>query len=197
MPVRVIVLLVLALAGTSDPPIQYPPWFQEALQLGRTHDDALFEAFNKGYGLSPSGIIDSAEVLTEFRRAVLIVREHALQGDLTFGPPDLAKALTPYRDLVTFIVRVRLPPSNTLMGPPPYDLYVSTGPRTPPLAAKPLKREPVYPPGGAVGSPIVAVRLEASFPNGVIVSAPDPNLVVVDEKAGVLWQARIDLSRYR
>jgi hypothetical protein len=162
MPARAIALLVLALAGTPEPPVQYPPWFQEALQLGRTHDDALFEAFNKGYGLSPSGIIDSAELLTEFRRAVLIVREHALQGDVTFGPPDLAKALTPYRDLVTFIVRVRLPPSNTLMGPPP---TISTSVRTSHAAAgrEAVEARAGVSPGGAVGSQILAVRLEASF----------------------------------
>jgi hypothetical protein len=192
-----IALLVLALGGVPAQPVEYPPWFREALQLGRTHDEALIDSFNKGYSLSPSGIIDNAEVITEFRRAVMIVREHALQGDYGFGPADLAKALAPYRGLVTFIVQVRLHPLNVFLSPPAYDLYISTGPNTPPLAAKPLKREPVYPPGGTPGSQVVAVRLEASFPRDAIASAPDPKLIVTDEKAAALWQARIDLSRYR
>jgi hypothetical protein len=197
MLIRPIALLVLALAGVPAQPAQYPPWFRDALELGRTHDEALFASFNKGYSLSPSGIIDAAEVITEFRRAVLIVREHALQGDFGFGPGDLDKALAPYRGLVTFIVQVRLNPLNTFMTPPPYDLYVSTGPQTPPVAAKSFKRDPVYPPGGAPGSQVVGVRLEASFPRNAIVSAPDPRLIVTDEKAEIIWQAHLDLSRYR
>jgi hypothetical protein len=194
---RAIGLLVLALAGLPAQPVEYPAWFREALNLGRSHDDALFEAFNKGYELSPGGIIDRAEVITEFRRAVLIVREHAQQGEFGFGPRELAKALAPDPGLVTFIVQVRLHPLNIFMGPPAYDLYISTGPRTPPLAAKPLKRDPVYPPGGTPGSQIIAVRVEGSFLRDAIERAPEPSLIVTDEKAGILWQTRIDLSRYR
>jgi hypothetical protein len=44
---------------------------------------------------------------------------------------------------------------------------------------------------------VVAVRLEGSFPRAAIEGAPSPMLIVTDEKAEVLWQARIDLSRYR
>jgi hypothetical protein len=197
MPFRAIALLVLALAGSSPQPAEYPPWFRDAIELGRTQDDALFAAFNKGYSLSPSGIIDSTEVITEFRRAVLIVREHALLGGFTFGPAELAKALAPYRGQVTFVVQVRLNPMNTFTAAPPYDLYVSTGPTTPPIPAKPLKRDPVYPPGGALGSPVVAVRLDALLPVEPIMAAPQPQLVVTDEKADIIWQARIDLTRFR
>ena len=197
MPFRAIALVVLSLAAAPRQPVEYPAWFREAIELGRTQDEALFASFNKGYSLSPSGIIDSADVITEFRRAVLLVREHTLQGDFSFGPRDLARGLMPYRGLVTFVVQVRLNPMNTFMTPPTYDLYVSTGPQTPPVPPKPLKRDPVYPPGGAPGSQLVGVRLEASFPRDATVSAADPHLIVTDEKAGILWQARLDLSRFR
>jgi hypothetical protein len=170
---------------------------RDALVLGRTHDDALFEAFNRGYTLSPSGTIERAEIVTEFRRAVLIVRDRAQQGNFGFGADDVAKALAPDRGLVTFVVQVRLHPLNTFAREPAYDLYVSTGPRSPPIGAKVVKRDPVYPPGGAPGSAVVAVRLEASFPRAEIERAAAPVLIVTDEKAEILWQARIDLSRYR
>ena len=170
---------------------------RDALALGRTHDDALFEAFNKGYSLSPSGTIAHAEIVTEFRRAVLIVRDHALQGAYAFGQDDLAKALAPSKGLVTFIVQVRLHPLNTFIKAPSYDLYISTGPMSPPIASKALKREPVYPAGGAPGSAVVAVRLDASFPRADIERASAPLLIVTDEKAEILGQARIDLSRFR
>jgi hypothetical protein len=197
MFLRAIAVLVLACAGISPQPAEYPPWFREAIELGRTQDEKLFEAFTKGYSLSPSGIIDSAEVITEFRRAVLIVHERARMGNFSLSQADLAKALAPYLGLVTFVVQVRLNPMNTFTASPPYDLYVSTGPDTPPLSAKPLKRDPVYPPGGALGSPVVAVRLEASFPAAAIMAAPLPQLIVTDEKAEILWQARLDLTRFR
>ena len=197
MPFRAITLLILALAGFSPQPAEYPSWFREAIQLGRTQDDALYAAFNKGYSLSPSGIVDNAEVITEFRRAVLMVREHALLGDFNFGPSELAKALAPYRGQVTFVAQVRLDPLNTFTAAPPYDLYLSTGPNTSPIGAKPLKRDPVYPLGRALGTPVVAVRLDGLFPVEAIMAAPLPQLLVVDEKANIIWQARIDLPRFR
>ena len=197
MFLRTIAVLVLAFTGISPQPAEYPPWFREAIELGRTQDEKLYEAFNKGYSFSPSGIIDSAEVITEFRRAVLIVHERARMGNFSLSQADLAKALAPYRGLVTFAVQVRLNPMNTFTAAPPYDLYISTGPDTPPLSAKPLKRDPVYPPGGALGSSVVAVRLEASFPAAAIIAAALPQLVATDEKAEILWQTRLDLTRFR
>ena len=42
-------------------------WTDALLYEQRT----LFEAFNKSYNLSPSGTIERAEIITEFRRSVL------------------------------------------------------------------------------------------------------------------------------
>jgi hypothetical protein len=170
-------------------------WLRDAVTLGRSRDDGLIVAFNKGYSLSPSGTIERAEIVTEFRRAVLIVREHAVLGDYTYGTVDLAKALEPFKGQVAFSVQVRLHPMNSFIKEPAYELYISTGPRTPPIAAK-LKREPVYA-QGPMGSPLAGVRLDASFSRAEIEGAPAPALIVTDERAEILWQARIDLSRYR
>lgn len=198
---RTTLLLVFALMPHLSAPAGAPSragqdWLRDAVTLGRTHDDKLIEAFNKGYSLSPSGPVELAEIITEFRRAVLVVREHALMGDYVFGPADLAKALEPYKGQVAFLGQVRLHPLNTLIKEPAYDLYISTGPRTPPIASKHVKREPVYAPG-PMGSPLVGVRLEATFSRADIEGAAAPALIVTDEKAEILWQARIDLSRYR
>jgi hypothetical protein len=171
---------------------------RDALNLGRTHDQALYDAFNAGYRLTPSGIVDSVEVMTEFRRAVLIVREHALQGEYSFTANDLASALAPFRGTVTFIAQVRLHPLNTYAAPPAYDLYVRTGPQTKPVAAPEIKRDPVYPPGsGGPGSSMIGVRLEAAFPRSDIADASEPALIINDEHGAILWQTRIDLARFR
>lgn len=190
-PTLLLVLAVFLVAPQADS-------LREAVTLGRTHDDALFESFNKGYQLAASGVIDRAEITTEFRRAVLVERERVQQGDYTFGPEDLAKAMVPFKGLVTVVVQVRLHPHNIFVKEPAYDLYISTGPRSPPIGAKPLKRLPIYPPGlGGPGTPVVGVTLEASFPRAEIERAASPSLVVTDDKAELLWQARIDVSRYR
>jgi hypothetical protein len=195
-----ILLLVSVLGGAPITAlVPQADSLREALNLGRTHDQALYDAFNAGYRLTPSGIVDSVEVVTEFRRAVLIVREHANQGEYSFSAQDLTRAMAPHDGEITFIVQARLHPLHTFAGVPPYDMYVETGATTRPLAAKPFKRDPVYPPGAAPGraSPLVGVRLEGSFPREGIDAASAPMLVVTDEKANVLWKTRIDLTRYR
>jgi hypothetical protein len=188
-----VVVLTFVTAGGQPP----PDALRDAVALGQTHDEVLFESFNKSYNLSPSGTIERAEIVTEFRRGVLIVREHAQAGDYSFGWDALSKALLPMKGLVTFIVQVRLNPMNTFGREPAYDLYVSTGPASGPIASTGVKRQPIYPQGGGPGSGLVGVRLEASFPRTAFTRSAMPQLVVTDEKAEVLWQARLDLSRYR
>jgi hypothetical protein len=187
-------VLLLAAVLTAAP---VQDSLRDALNLGHTRDQALFDAFNRGYALTPSGTIDSAEVITEFRRAVLIVREHEALGDYIQDTRNLTNALAPYAGIVTFVVQARLNPLNTYTTPPSYELYVSTGPATKPLAGKPFLREPIYPIGAPAGSGMVAVRLTASFPRADLESAAHPAVVVADDHADPIWQARIDLARYR
>jgi len=192
------VLLIASLLAAAFLQVAPESDVRDALNLGRTHDQALYDAFSAGYRLTPSGVVDSVEVITEFRRAVLIVRDHALQGEYSFTANDLASALTPYRGIVTFIAQVRLHPLNTYAGPPAYDLYVRTGPASKPVAAPKIKRDPVYPPGTmGPGTAMVGIRLEASFPSADIVNAPEPTLVVNDEHGTIVWQTRFDLARFR
>jgi hypothetical protein len=195
-----IVMMIRAIPGLALLLLLQPAPFdgaRDALSLGRTRDEALFAAFNRGYSLSAADTVDSAEIITEFRRAVLIVREHASQGEYGFTERDLSIAIAPYRGLITFVVQARLHPLNTFTKPPPYDIYISTGPDSPPVASKSLKRDPVYPVGAGPMSSIVGVRIEATFPREAIASASAPSLVLIDDRAEILWQSRIDLSRYR
>jgi hypothetical protein len=186
---------VSSMAAFSPNARVQPDALRDALNLAQTRDDALFASFNRSYSLPASGSIDRVEIITEFRRAVLIARDQSQQGHVGFNANDLAKALEPFKGLAAFIVQVRLNPQNTFIKEPSYDLYVATGPRSPPIAAKTLKREPVFPPGS--NSPVLGVRLEASFPRADIERADAPFLIVTDEKGETLWQVRLDLSRYR
>lgn len=184
-------VLALVLAPQAD-------FARDALNIGRTHDQALYDAFHSGYTLTPSGDVDSIEIITEFRRAVLIVRQHANSGEYSFGANDLAAELAPYRGLLTIVAQVRLNPLNTYLQPPSYDLYVRSGPASKPIAPTAFKREGVYPVGMMPpGVPIVGVRLEGTFARADIASASDPYIVIVDDKGALLWQGRLDVARYR
>lgn len=191
MLIRAISLLALSAMVT----LQLPD-AREALRLGRSQDEALYAAFTKGYSLAPVAPVDSAEIITEFRRAVLIVREHALQGEFGFTERDLNVAMTPHLGAITFVVQAHLNPMHTYAAAPAYELYVSTGPDTPPLAGRTLRRDPVYA-MGPMGSPLIAVRVEVTIPRAGILAAPRPELILTDEHASVLWRSRIDLSRFR
>jgi hypothetical protein len=188
---RAAILALAAFAIAAQDPLR------EALNLGHTRDQSLFDSFNRGYQLTPSGTIDRAEIITEFRRAVMIVREQEAIGTYIQDSRALTSALAPFAGLITVIVEARLNPLNAYVKAPSYELYVSTGPSTKPIAGKPFGRDAVYPIGAPAGGGIVAVRLTASFPRADIESAAQPAIVVADDRAGVIWQARIDLSRYR
>ena len=186
-------ILMLATLAIVAPQV---PDAREAMRLGRSQDDALYSAFSKGYHLTPSAPVANAEIITEFRRSVLIVREHMQRGEMGFTDHELDNEMKPHRGLVTFIVEVNLHPLNTYTRMPPYELYVSLGSGVPPLAAPEVKRDPVYALGGP-GAALLGVRLEATFPRDKIAAGPAPELIVTNESADVLWRARIDLTRYR
>lgn len=191
MLMRAISVVALSAAAIA----QFPD-AREALRLGRSQDEAVYGAFTRGYALPAADPVDSAEVVTEFRRAVLIVRERARLGEFGFTERDLNVAIAPHLGLVTFIVQARLNPMHTYAKPPAYELYVATGPETPPLAGKEMKRDPVYALGG-MGAPLIGVRLEITIPRAQIDAAARPELILTDEHANVLWRSRLDLSRFR
>jgi hypothetical protein len=189
-----ILLMLLGLAA--------PPWqgngLTDALSLARTRDQALYDAFNAGYRLAASGDVDSVEIITEFRRAVLLARAHTDRGDYSFTAQNLATELAPFRGTVSVIATIRLNPLNTYIQPPSDDLYIRTGPASPPLAPRDFKREPVYPPGfSRSGSAMSGVRLEATFSTADIAAARDPYVTITDDRGNQLWQGRLDLARYR
>ena len=183
------VLIVLALAQFTGA--------RQALDLGRTRDSAMFDSFNRGYELAAADPLDRVEIITEFRRAVLLVRDKFNIGEFGMTERDLVRAMERFEGQVGFIAEVRLHPLHTFSRPPAYEMYVATGPKTKPIAAVSMRRDPIFPPGLGLGSPFTGVRLEGAFKRADIEAAAEPMLTVTDEKANILWQGRIDLSRYR
>ena len=171
---------------------------REALRLGRTQDETVYAAFTKGYALpfDSTQPVDSAEIITEFRRAVLLVRERARLGEFGFTERDLNVAITPHLGQITFIVQARFNPMHTYANLPAYELYLATGPASAPLAGPEMKRWPIYPLGALEGT-MIGVRLEVTLRRAEIEAATRPELILTDENANVLWRCRIDLTKFR
>jgi hypothetical protein len=191
-------MLMQAIAAVALSFVALAQWpdAREALRLGRSQDEALYEAFTKGYALPVSDPVDSAEVITEFRRAVMIVRDRARLGEFGFTERDLTAAIAPHLGSITFIVRARLHPLHTYVKPPAYELYLATGPESPPLAGKETRRDGVYS-LGAIDGTLIGVRVEITLPRAQIEAARRPELILTDENANVMWRTRIDLARVR
>ena len=185
--------LLVGMVGNSRPASG-----QIILEWAKDHTAKWYDAFNAGYQLPASGPVSNAEVITEFRRAVLIVRDHANQGEYGFTERDLERAMAPYRGLVTVIVDVRLNPLNTFIKAPPYNFYIQTGPTTRALGPRNFERTSQFGvPMPSPGTPLTGVHLQGTFLAADINGASAPTVVVVDDKGDVLWSARLDLSRFR
>src|SRR5579864_6438733 len=96
------VLLVALLSAAAQDPLR------EALNLGHTRDQALFDSFTRGYQLTTTGTME---------RAVMLVREREAVGDYIQDSRTLSNAPAPFAGRVTIIVEARLNPLNTFMKP--------------------------------------------------------------------------------
>jgi hypothetical protein len=187
----IVVTLVASVVAAQDAP-------HDAVVLGRSRDAALYGAFQAGYALAASGDVELAEIVTEFRRAVMIVRQHADMGEYSFNENNLAREMKPYEGLVTFVAQIRLNPMHAYPAPPLYEMYVRTGPESKPISLTGVKREPVLPAGFfETASRFTSFRIEGNATREALAAAKTPALVITNDHADVIWQARLDLSRYR
>ena len=129
--------LVLSMSGTE---------IERAQALARARD-AERQQFHRRYVINlPDPIVTRIEVVTEFRRLVVIAEEHVFRGDWMFTRSMRAAedALKPMRGLVTIRAQVRFSPLATFIEPPPYALAVGAPSPGSPLGALDTQRMPQY-----------------------------------------------------
>ena len=110
-------LLIPTLTGTD---------VERALALARARDGDR-QQFHRRYLIDlPGPVVTQLEVLTEFRRLVIIAEEHVQRGDWMFtrGVRVAQEALGPTRGMIVVRAQVRLSPLNTFIEPPPYTLAI-------------------------------------------------------------------------
>jgi hypothetical protein len=97
---------------------------QAALSLARGPEPAR-AAFHKPYVLSAGNpIIESIEIITEFRRLVRIAETQIANGNPFFAQNLLTaqEALRPFRQRLSIVAHLRFHPQNTYVVGPPIDV---------------------------------------------------------------------------
>ena len=105
--------LVLSMSGSE---------IERAQQVARGRDSER-EQFHRRYLFDlHNPDVTQIEVVTEFRRLVLLTEDHIRRGDWLFSRsvPSAEQALGSSRGLVTIRAIVRFNPLNTYITPPPY-----------------------------------------------------------------------------
>ena len=174
----------LALIAAAAPHAQMgnEPLLLEALSLARTRESGALARFHRGYQITPADPrIATLEVITEYRRAVLLAQAEMDKGNFILSPTGLAALLAPYRGLTALRAEVRLSPLSTFVGPPLYRLELASGGR--PLTVVEERRDPIYPPGAPPGTAMSGLYVEASFLADAVRAKGCCELAILDERS--------------
>lgn len=142
--------------------------------------------------------VTQIEVITEFRRLVIIAEDHVLHGDFMFtrGVRAGEQALAQTRGILTLRAQVRFNPLNTFAALPGYSLAVggSSGAVTPldthgtPLYSNPFKNRQ-----GKTVTSLMGESLDAAVAAASIGQTQRPVVVTLDDKEVV--RIPIDFGR--
>jgi hypothetical protein len=122
-----LVLLLAWTAGLSSRALQTPlddAAVDRAMQIARGSDRDRAR-FHAGYIVHVDDpLVEQIEIVSEFRRLVLIAEERLRLGDWMFtrSRREVDEALRPWRGLVTISARLRFNPLNVYVSVPPYEI---------------------------------------------------------------------------
>jgi len=109
--------------------------------------------------------VEQIEVVTEFRRYVLITQDQLRQGNWLFaqGVRNAKEKLQPWRERLSIVARLRFHPHNTLMMVPLYDITIDQ----PLLVPVDIVRTPITAllsgKKGDFNTPLMGATIEAIF----------------------------------
>lgn len=168
----------------------------DALSLARTRQSGALERFHASYKLEPADPrISRLEVITEFRRAVMLAQMEADRGNFILSPTGLSKLLAPYAGRTAIRAEVRVSPLATFVGPPPYHITMKADGRD--LTVIEESHDPIYPPGAPVGSGLIAVIVETSFFADAARQPACCELAITEPDGEPLMEQKVDFSGIR
>jgi hypothetical protein len=192
MKLAVAIALVTAIGGAE---------IERAQQVARSRDSERVQFHRKYLFDLPGDTVTQVEVITEFRRLVMITEDHLRVGDQMFsrGTRAAEAALAPTRGMTTLKAQLRFSPLNTYADIPAFRLALgpaATGQPLVPLDTQvigqyslPFKTRD----GRTVTVPTGAV-LQADLPASQIGQAERPVGVVLDGKE--LVRTPVNFARF-
>jgi hypothetical protein len=178
--------VVLAVLVAAAPVVAVLPTLdrdavERALQVARG-TDRVREAFHARYIVRPDdALVEQVEIITEFRRVVLIAEDHLRAGDWMFSrsAPRAEAALEPWRGVVAIVARLRFNPLNVYVSVPSYDIEI--GPANLPLKASSTERRPITATSNADGSTsLLGTIVESRFERAAVGEGSREVRVVLD-----------------
>ena len=163
--------------------------------------DAHHESFHAPYLLRHGGpVLQSIEIVTEFRRVVLLAEERVRGGAAGWDARSAHEALRPYRGRFDLVLQLAFSPQNSYRSLPAMAvvIYRRDGGRGSEL--RPLHLEAV--PGNhagrvpLAGTPILGATVEAAFPSSAL-DFNESHLVGVFVDGREVERVPLDLSRLR
>jgi hypothetical protein len=175
----------------------------QAVSIARERRDAVIRTFTDRYMLVHTEFrFESIEIITEFRRVVLMGRERIAAGSFSWTAYEMTRLLEPFRGRLSILAYVRFPPQHVLVTVPDYTAVLSSTRPGPsgdaPDSMRPLdiRTSPYYAPGLEKASVMIGARIEADFD----ARALDPNgryFITVYENKTRLGPAEVDLKEVR
>ena len=143
---------------------------ERAQAVARSRDSER-QRFHARYLINlPDPVVPQFEVVTEFRRLVIIAEDHVLRGDWMFTRSVRAAedALSATRGMITIKAQVRFNPMNTFIESPAYTLAIGAPSTGAPLESVSTTLSPQYSVpfktnDGRTLSSLLGVGLEASI----------------------------------
>ena len=183
------VALVVSMSGND---------IERALAMARARD-AERQQFHSRYLFNLTDpAVTQIEVITDFRRLVMIAEDHVLRGDFMFtrGVRGGEEALAPTRGTLTLRAQVRFSPLNTFAALPDYALAVG-GPSGSLVrvdtSATPQMSTPIKNRQGKTLSSLLGETLESNLPASGVGQAQ--RLVVVTLENKEVARVTIDFGR--
>ena len=181
--------LVLSMSGTE---------IERAQQTARGREPER-QQFHRRYLVDlQDATVTRFEVITEFRRLVLITEEHILRGDWLFSRSvrSAEQALEAFRGVVAIRSSIRFNPLNTFIASPPYALAIG-GPAGEQLSAVDTQITPQYSTPfkarGKTVTSLIGATIESVVPTAELRQTTRVVAVTLDGKE--LARTVVDFSR--
>jgi hypothetical protein len=175
-----------------------PTALDEALRIARTRRPAEFERFTDPYVVIRGGPgRPTVEVITEFRRAVILARQQVDHGNYTWSPTNLSRALAKYEGLSSVRAEIWLSPVHMYVGTPAYRLDLYTAAHRA-LMATEEKRDPILAPTTPDGSSsMTGVTLESIYRDEALREPGCCLLIIVDPKGETVVKTQVEFANLK